>query len=265
MNKTVFTVSKMDCPSEERIIRMKFDGDESVKQMEFDIPGRSLTVHHIGDVGPLFARLNDLNFGASIKSSEFQAAFEVPKVGDATKEGSVLKALFAINAVMFIIELGWGLWAESMGLISDSLDMLADASVYLISLWAVGKSVQAKKMSATTNGYLQIILGIGVILETFRRFAYGSEPHPTYMILVSFVALAANVYCLYLLSSHKDSGAHMKASYICSSTDVMANTGVIIAGALVFFTNSRYPDLVIGTIVSIIVLRGAKSILAVAR
>ena len=72
------------------------------------------------------------------------------------------------------------------------------------------------------------------------------------------------MYCLFLLSSQKEKGAHMKASYICSSTDVMANAGVIIAGVLVSLTHSGIPDLVISTIVAVIVLRGANSILKIA-
>lgn len=162
------------------------------------------------------------------------------------------------------MELLFGIYAESMGLISDSLDMLADASVYMISLYAVGKTIQVKEKSAKVNGLFQIALGAGVLIETIRRFIYGSEPEPNYMIVISLFALAANVYCLYLLSSHKEKGVHMKASYICSSTDVMANGGVIIAGVLVYLTHSGIPDLVIGSIVAGIVLRGAYSILKIA-
>jgi Co/Zn/Cd efflux system component len=85
------------------------------------------------------------------------------------------------------------------------------------------------------------------------------------MILVSLIALSANVYCLVLLSKHKDGEVHLKASYICSSSDVMANIGVIIAGVLVFLMKSPYPDLIIGTIVTFIVLKGARSILQLAK
>ena len=78
---------------------------------------------------------------------------------------------------------------------------------------------------------------------------------------VSTVALAANVSCLYLISRHRQGGAHMKASWIFSTNDVLANLGVIGAGALVGWTQSRFPDLVIGTIIAVIVLTGAVRIL----
>lgn len=262
MNKSVFQISKMDCPSEERIIRMKLDGVESIKSLEFDIPLRRMTAFHEGDPKEILELITPLNFGATLKESEITET-QPQDGGDPEAEAKVLKTLLVINGGMFFVELAFGIYAESMGLISDSLDMLADASVYMISLYAVGKTLQAKKKSARVNGILQIVLGIGVLIETVRRFIYGSEPEPSFMVIISFIALAANVYCLYLLSSHKEKGAHMKASYICSSTDVMANSGVILAGLLVYVSNSSIPDLVIGIIVAAIVLRGASSILKI--
>ena len=81
------------------------------------------------------------------------------------------------------------------------------------------------------------------------------------MIGVSLVALAANAICLVLLARHRHGGAHMKASWIFTSTDVLANLGVIVAGALVVWTGSRLPDLAIGTAVGVLVLGGAVRIL----
>ncbi len=263
MKKTIFHISKMDCPSEERIIRLKLDELTSIKSLAFDIPSREMIAMHEGDPNMILEKLVPLNFGATLKKSEAAIDYKEVEV-DSRSEAKVLKTLLVINGGMFFLELAFGIYADSMGLISDSLDMLADASVYMISLYAVGKTLQAKKKSAKVNGIFQIVLGVGVLIETLRRFVYGSEPEPNYMILISFIALAANVYCLYLLSSHKEKGAHMKASYICSSTDVMANAGVILAGVLVYLTHSGIPDLVIGLVVAGIVLRGAVSILKIA-
>ncbi|MCD1594441.1 sodium:proton antiporter, partial [Thalassospira xiamenensis] len=54
-----------------------------------------------------------------------------------------------------------------------------------------------------------------------------------------------------------------KASWIFSANDVVINLGVITAGVLVAWTGSNYPDLIIGTIAGVIVLNGAKRILAI--
>ncbi|WP_373093005.1 cation transporter, partial [Zhongshania sp.] len=171
-------------------------------------------------------------------------------------------ALLAINFVMFGVEIVAGIWAQSAGLIADSLDMLADASVYGVALYAVGRSASLKLTAARATGWLQLALGIGVLIEVIRRFAYGSEPQSLFMIGVGVMALAANILCLYLLASKKDSGVHMTATWICSSNDVIANAGVILAGILVMLTHSPYPDLVIGLIITVVVLNGSRRILS---
>jgi Co/Zn/Cd efflux system component len=151
-----------------------------------------------------------------------------------------------------------GLISKSMGLVADSLDMLADAVVYGISLIAVGRSLQAKKMTARTAGILQFILAIVGFAEVIRRF-FNPELVPDFkiMILISILALIGNSICLYLLQKSKSREAHIQASRIFTANDVLINFGVITAGILVFVSNSRIPDLVIGTIVFLIVFKAA--------
>jgi Co/Zn/Cd efflux system component len=148
-----------------------------------------------------------------------------------------------------------------MGLMADALDMFADAAVYGLSLYAVGRAAAMKVRAAHVAGWLQLVLAAGVLAEAIRRFAGGSEPVSGLMMGMGLLALAANVYCLVLVARQRDAGAHMKASYIFSANDVIANAGVILAGLLVAVTGSRYPDLAIGLIVALFVLNGARRIL----
>lgn len=180
-------------------------------------------------------------------------------------EKKTLVILLAINAGMFVAELTLGWWAQSTGLIADSLDMLADATVYGLSLYAVGKGVARQANAARASGYLQIILGFGVLLEVLRRLLFGSEPQSTLIMVVGLVALLANILCLALISRHRKGGVHMRASWIFSTNDVIANVGVILSGALVAILGTRYPDLIIGSIISIIVVRGGFKILREAK
>jgi Co/Zn/Cd efflux system component len=162
---------------------------------------------------------------------------------------------------MFMVEALAGWWGESTGLLADSLDMFADASVYGVALYAVGRSPGLQSRSAIASGIVQITLGIGVVLEVARRFVYGSEPVSILMMVVGGTALIANVSCLLLLAKHRKAGIHMRASWIFSTNDVIANLGVIVAGALVTYYNSRFPDLLVGMIVSGFVLFGGYRIL----
>lgn len=176
-------------------------------------------------------------------------------------EKKTLIILLSINAIMFVAEMILGWFAQSAGLVADSLDMLADATVYGLSLYAIGKGVVKQAKAARVSGYLQIILGLGVLFEVIRRMVFGSEPQSTFIIVVGAVALLANIICLILISKHKDGGVHMRASWIFSTNDVIANMGVIISGVLVAVVGSRYPDLIVGIIISIVVIRGGVKIL----
>jgi len=181
------------------------------------------------------------------------------------EEKGVLYILLSINGVMFVAEFITGWIAQSTGLIADSLDMLADALVYTTALYAVGKGMKAKANSARLNGILQLVLGTSVLFDIVRRAIYGSDPESSFMILVSLVALAANVTCLALLMKHREGEVHMRATWICSRSDVIANAGVILAGVLVAFTGSRTPDLIIGCVISAVVVKGGIDILREAK
>jgi len=181
------------------------------------------------------------------------------------QQQSVLIILLLINAGMFLIEGVLGVLSESTALIADSLDMLADATVYGIGLYAVGRAPLAKIHAARLSGIFQIMLGLMVLMDVLRRFIVGSEPDSLFMMLVGLAALVANMVCLMLIARHRDGEVHMRASWIFSKNDVIANLGIIVAGVLVYLFGSRLPDLLIGAAVSVLVIRGGLHIIQDAR
>lgn len=247
------------------MIRMAFDGDASMHSLSFDLQGRTLTALHSSPVQDVLARLEPLNLGAALCESaaisEQQMDDEIAPP-DTAAEARLLRQMLWINGAMFFIEFAVGVIAQSTGLIADSLDMFADAAVLGLSLFAVGRSHAIKSRAAHLAGWLQLALALGALGEVVRRFLYGSEPVSILMIAMGALALIANAYCLWAMAKRRNDGAHMKASYIFLANDVIANGGVILAGLLVGLTGSRYPDLVIGTVVALVVLNGARRILA---
>lgn len=261
MIKSKYHISKMDCPSEENMIRMKLDGLKVIKKLEFDIEKRKLTVYHSDEDKEILERLESLNFGAKLSDTEnIEDKEMIPESSEA--QSKLLWSVLAINFIFFIIEMTTGIFSKSMGLIADSLDMLADSFVYGLSLWAVGSTALRKKKVARLSGYFQLTLALLGIVEVIRRFL-GFELMPDYRIMigVSILALIANGLCLFLLQKSKSNEAHMKASMIFTSNDVIINAGVILAGVFVLITETKYPDLIVGSIVFLIVVRGAFRIL----
>jgi len=264
MKKTIFEITKMDCPSEENLIRMKLYGISEIAKLKFDIPNRKLTVFHTGEIDLVEKSVIDLNLGGKKISTEDteQVNFEENK-----SQKKLLWSVLIINFAFFIIEMTTGIISKSMGLVADSLDMLADSFVYGISLFAVGGTVIKKKRIAKIAGYFQITLAVIGFIEVLRRF-FGEEKLPNFstMIIVSIFALIANGICLYILQKSKSKEeAHMKASMIFTSNDVIINLGVISAGLLVNWLNSSKPDLIIGTIVFVLVIQEAFRILKLSK
>jgi len=264
MLKTVFYLSKMDCPSEEQMVRMKLTGVSSVQKLDFDLESRTVLVYHEGQPEVIDSLLGELSLGSKRLSSTATESFTAGIPEDHHRK--LLWTVLGINFSFFLIEMLFGVFASSLGLVADSLDMLADAVVYGLSLWAVGSSLSRKKAVATKSGYFQLLLAALGFFEVVRRFV-GDEQVPDFlsMIVVSAFALIANSFCLYLLQRSKSKEAHLKASMIFTSNDVIINAGVILAGILVFYTGSKYPDLIIGGIIFLIVTRGAFRILKLGR
>lgn len=253
----------MDCPSEESMIRMKLDGEQFAK-LDFDIPNRNLYIYHEGEIGSMYQAVNDLNLGASLVSTEESKLSFINE--DHSNEKKLLWTVLLINFSLFVLEIITGFFSGSMGLVADSLDMLADAIVYSLSIYAVGHIASKKKRVAKISGYFQMALALFGIIEVIRRFL-GFEEVPVFqtMIVISLFALVGNAVSLYLLQRSKSKEAHMQASMIFTSNDVIVNIGVIVAGILVYVTNSKFPDLIIGSIVFLLVAKGAIRILKLSK
>lgn len=264
MKKSVFKISKMDCPSEENLIRMKLADLTTVKKLDFDLTQRKLTIFHVNDVAPIQQIIGSLNLGDHLLKTEEATSFTTNN--NDMQQRRLLWTVLIINFAFFVIEATTGWLAQSLGLIADSLDMLADAVVYGLSLIAVGGTVAKKKRIATTAGYFQMLLATVGFVEVLRRFfGYAPVPNFTTMLTVAFLALLANALCLFLLQRSHDREAHMQASMIFTSNDIIINTGVMLAGGLVYYFNSNLPDLIIGFIVFVIVMRGAFRILTLGK
>jgi cation diffusion facilitator family transporter len=177
----------------------------------------------------------------------------------------VLRIALALNATMFIVGLVAGLLGQSSSLIADALDMLADASAYAIALGAVGRSARFKAGAATLSGSLLVLLGVMVLLDVGRRALLGSEPESAIMMAVAFVSLLVNASVLRMLGRYREGEVHLRATWIFTRVDVIANIGVILSGLLVLLTGSRFPDLIVGGAIGVYVMKEALEILGEAR
>lgn len=261
MNKTTFRVPKMDCAAEERLVRIALEGRPEIRRVDVDLSARELSVVHDGESSSVDEILRSLKLGSEqIGTTEASELDEVP-TPSSEDEARTLKIVLAINAFMFVGEAIGAVVADSSALLADSLDMFADAAVYGIALFGVHRARATQLRAARISGMLQMLLALGAFAEVVRRLVFGSEPEAPLMMGVAAVALTANMTCMWLLARHRRGGAHMKASWIFTTNDVIANLGVIVAGVLIRILHSNVPDLVVATIIALVVLNGATRIL----
>lgn len=181
------------------------------------------------------------------------------------QERKILMIALALNATMAVVGGIAGWIGQSTGLLADALDMLSDATAYAIGLVAIGRTASFKANAATLSGIALLLLGLGVLFEVGRRVVYGAEPASGWMIGTAIVSFIVNMSVLRMLAPLKSGEVHLRATWIFTRADIVANVGVVAAGVLVFWLRSPIPDYVIGTLIGLYVVKEAVSILVEAR
>jgi Co/Zn/Cd efflux system component len=261
MHKTTFAIPRMDCTAEEQLVRTALAGRAEVVRVSADLASRQVTVVHDGGAEGITAALTPLNLGAEPIATEEASELDAIPGPTAADEARTLKWVLAINGGMFVAEVIGAVLAQSSALFADSLDMFADAAVYALALFGVHRARASQVKAAHVSGALQLLLGLVALGEVVRRLVAGSEPEAGLMAVVAAAALAANATSMWLLARHRAGGAHMRASWIFTTTDVIANLGVIVAAVLVRLLGSNVPDLVAAALIALVVLNGAVRIL----
>lgn len=169
----------------------------------------------------------------------------------------VLWLVLAINAVMFLIEIGAGLAAGSASLQADALDFLGDTANYAISLAVVGMALRYRAGAALVKGASMGLLGLWVIATVIWHAVHGTLPSAVTMGAVGVTALIANGASFGLLWGHREGDANMRSAWICTRNDVLGNLAVLLAALGVFGTGTGWPDLIVAAVMATLALQGA--------
>lgn len=181
------------------------------------------------------------------------------------RQSVTLKIVLLANTTMFVVELSAGLLARSTALLADSLDMFGDAMVYGFSLYVVARSVRWKAAAALAKGLVMTVFGLFVVGEAIYKMTLPVVPHAETMGLVGVLALTVNALCFVLLWRHRGDDINMRSVWLCSRNDIVANLAVLMAALAVAWTDSRWPDIVIGLGVATLFLHSAYLVLVDAR
>ncbi|MFT5659096.1 MAG: cation diffusion facilitator family transporter [Gammaproteobacteria bacterium] len=181
----------------------------------------------------------------------------VPFDGVSQEYKKVLWIVIAINIVMFGVEMSASLISNSVALRADSLDFLGDSLTYCISLIAIGHSLKWRASAALFKGFTLLALGLWVLASTvYQTFILG-VPNEFIMGTVAFTAFAANIISALLLYKFREGDANVRSVWLCSRNDAINNIAVMIAAAVVYLTQSQWPDLIVAFIMATLFLRSS--------
>lgn len=173
----------------------------------------------------------------------------------------VLVVVLLINALMFVAEFGAGIIAGSTALMADASDMLGDALVYAVSLYALSRSHRWKAGAAAFKGGFILLLALGIVVNVVVKVSSGVPPSSTLMLVFGGAALVANLTCLALLWRFRAQDVNMASTFECSRNDVISNMGVLLAAAAVAAFTSPWPDILIGAAMAVIIFRSSVRVL----
>jgi Co/Zn/Cd efflux system component len=186
---------------------------------------------------------------------------ELERLAQRAEQRRVLLVVLAINALMFVAEFGAGIVAGSTALMADALDMLGDAFVYGVSLYALARSDRWKGGVALAKGVLILAFAVGIIVNIATKLESGVPPSSTLMLGFGGLALIANFVCLRLLWRFRTQDVNMASTFECSRNDVISNVGVLAAAAAVAVTASPWPDIAIGAVMALLFFRSASNVI----
>jgi cation diffusion facilitator family transporter len=187
---------------------------------------------------------------------------ELEKLARQADQRRVLVAVLVINALMFVLEFGAGMVAGSAALMADATDMLGDAFVYGVSIYAIARSDRWKAGVAIFKGVFILALGVGIVLNVIAKVQSGIPPSSTLMLAFGGLALLANLACLRLLWRFRSHDVNMASTFECSRNDVVSNVGVLVAAGAVALLNSPWPDIIVGSAIALLFLRSSLRVMA---
>ena len=177
------------------------------------------------------------------------------------RQRRTLWTVLLLNAAIAAGFFATGVLGDSSALIANGLDNTSDSLVYAISLFAMSRADVWKRAAANVSGGLLLIFAVGIILDAVRRYYSGSEPLGPLMISMALIAAVVNGLCIWLLARIQNPDVNVRAANTFSLNDFISNGGILVAGGLVLWLGSNWPDLVVGIGVAVIAIWGGIEIL----
>ncbi|UOR04453.1 cation diffusion facilitator family transporter [Hymenobacter aerilatus] len=178
-----------------------------------------------------------------------------------------------LNLVFVAAEAASGFWGNSAALLSDAGHNLSDV-LSLALAWGAALLAKRQASARYTYGYksatIQAALvnaallyaALGFILwETIDHLRHPEPVDSKLVMLMAGAGIIVNGFTAWLFSSGQKGDVNIRGAYLHMLTDALVSVGVVIGGALVYFTNWLWLDPVISFLILGIIAYGSWGLL----
>lgn len=182
------------------------------------------------------------------------------------KTVSKLVIAFAINMLLTVFEVGFGIFACSIALIGDALHNMGDAFSILIAIIAYKIGTRKAdahfsyglKRAETVGGFVNLILlfisGAYLLIEGFTRLFFPEQIDGWIIIWVSVLALIIDSVTAKISHTHADHSMNMKMLFVHNLSDALGSVGVIVSGVFVVWLDWNFVDGLIAVMIALYML-----------
>ena len=168
---------------------------------------------------------------------------------------------FIINLVMMSVDLWYGLMMNSASLLGDAANNSGDVFILGSSILVLSSTTEVKNRLALFKGMIMTVFGLWAFYHVYLGLMGESDLTGGIISLIGVMSLAGNSAVAFMMYKHQHKDINFLSAFICCRNDAIASAGIILAGLLVMFTGSFWPDVVIGTAIAIIVCHGGIKII----
>ena len=166
-----------------------------------------------------------------------------------------------LNLSYFFVEFVVALVAGSVSLLADSVDFLEDTAINLLIFVALGWPLARR--AAMGKAMALVILGPAAVAgwEAIQRFSDPIAPDVAPVVLASLGAIAINGTSAWLLVRVRHHGGSLSsAAFLSARNDVLVNVAIIVMAVVTAWTDSGWPDLILGCFIILLALFAAHEV-----
>ena len=174
---------------------------------------------------------------------------------------NVLVIAFIINLIMMTTDLTYGLMMNSASLLSDAANNSGDVFILGSSILVLSSTTAVKNRLALLKGIIMITFGLWAFYHVYLGLIGESQLSGGIISIVGVMSLIGNSTVALIMYRHQHKDINFMSAFICCRNDAIASAGIILAGLLVVYTRSFWPDIIIGAAIAVIVCNGGIKII----